>query len=30
MIDGHTQYFKQNELMQGVGGQKNYYFLRKK
>ena len=30
MIDGHTQYFKQNELMQGANGKKDYYFLRKK
>ena len=30
MIDGHTQYFKQSELMQGVNGQIRYYFLRKK
>ena len=30
MIDGHTQYFKQKELLQGEGGKKNYYFLRKK
>ena len=30
MIDGHTQYFKQSELLQGANGKKNYYFLRKK
>ena len=30
MIDGHTQYFKQQELLQGANGKKNYYFLRKK
>jgi len=30
MIDGHAQYFMQQELINGANGKKNYYFLRKK